>query len=50
MKKLKTAREKRNERRIIRTLEVTFGLGLIGTVILDVLKRRDNSNDNKWHN
>ena len=49
MKKLKTAREKRNERRIIRALEVTFGLGLIGAAILDVLKlkRRDNNNDNK---
>lgn len=28
-------------------LEAVFGLGLIGTAILDVLKRRDNSNDNK---
>lgn len=47
MKKLKTAREKRNERRIIRVLEVTFGLGLIGTFVVDVLKRRENGNDNK---
>ena len=44
MKKLRTTRERIIERRIIRMLEAVFGLGLIGTLAIDILRNRGDEN------
>lgn len=41
---MRTTGERIIERRIIRMLEAVFGLGLIGTLAIDVLRSRGDEN------